>query len=306
MAEPKSPVGGVIPAVMTPFAEGGSVDMTALEEQMMYLRDGGVDGLFIGGTTAEGAYLSAAERVEALRLARRVGSGTGAGSGTLTLYAVILRPHTDLVLEELEALGPDQPDYVAAVTPFYYPVSQGTILDHYTRIAEASPVPVLLYNIPQNTHNTIAVETMLTLAEHPNIAGVKDSSGSFMSFSRGMLSRPGADFAWIQGEDLLDGPSLLCGAPGVVTGLGNVWIEPYVKMRDAARAGDIEAVKDEQRKINTLAGIIAAAGGAVIPSIKTAAAVLGRGSARMRIPAETIPDQMRPAVEAVLRGLGLV
>jgi 4-hydroxy-tetrahydrodipicolinate synthase len=284
---------------MTPLKADGSVDMAALEKQMGYLSDAGVHGFFIGGTTAEGAYLTAEERKAAFRRAREV---TG---GRIPLYAVVLRPHTRQVIAELEDLLPLEPDYVAAVTPYYYGVSQATLIDHYRRIAEASTVPVLLYNIPQNTHNSIELETIETLAEHPNIVGIKDSSGSFMSFSRGMLRNGNNGFAWIQGEDLLDAPALMCGSPALVTGLGNVWIEPYVSLYHAAQRGDIEAAKAEQRKINALAGIIDVAGGAVIPAIKMAAALLGRGNGLMRIPGDTLCDSLRAPIGQVLRGLGL-
>ena len=300
MANDRAAIRGVIPAVMTPLKEDGTVDMVALEKQMGYLSDAEVDGFFIGGTTAEGAYLTEEERKEALRLAKVT------TQGKQTLYVVILRPHTEQVIAELKAVASLEPAYVAAVTPYYYGVSQETILDHYTRIADASDVPIMLYNIPQNTHNPISLETVLRLAEHPNIVGIKDSSGNFISFSRGIVSGVGDEFAWIQGEDLLDAPSLLYGSPGLVTGLGNVWINPYVEMFRAARADDKEGVQEQQRKINALARIIGEAGGAVIPAIKMAAAILGRGSSRMRVPGDTLPEELRPRIKAVLEKVGLV
>ena len=220
MAEKANAIRGVIPAVMTPLSEDGSVDYAAMEKHMAYLSDAGVDGFFIGGTTAEGPFLTVEERKEAFRLARSV---TG---GKKTLYVVILRPHTDQVIAELLDFMELEPDYAAAVTPFYYGVSQETVADHYRRMDDASPVPIMLYNIPQNTHNTIAVSTVLKLAEHPNIVGIKDSSGNFLDFTHGILSTADTDFAWIQGEDRIDAPSLLLGAPGLVTGLGTFISNP--------------------------------------------------------------------------------
>lgn len=300
MAERKNRIEGVIPAVMTPLKEDGSLDMAALEAQMGYLVEAGVDGLFIGGTTAEGALLTEEERKAAFRLAKEV------SGGRVTLYAVILRPHTEQVIAELEDFLSLEPAYVAAVTPFYYAVSQETISDHFTRIADASEVPFMLYNIPQNTHNAVELSTILSLAEHPNIVGIKDSSGAFAPFSRGMLTPMKNDFAWIQGEDLLDAASLLFGGPGLVTGLGNVWIEPYVEMYRAARAGEGEKVKEQQRQINSLARIITLAGGAVIPAIKMAAELRGRGSSRMRIPGDTLKPKFREPIEGVLRELDIL
>lgn len=300
MTEQKNRIEGVIPAVMTPLTEGGSIDMGALEAQVGYLVESGVDGLFIGGTTAEGALLTAEERKAAFRLAKEV------AGGKVTLYVVILRPHTEEVISELRDFVSLEPAYAATVTPYYYGVSQETIIDHYTRIADASDVPFMLYNIPQNTHNPIALSSVLSLAEHPNIVGIKDSSGQFTAFSQGLLSPVKGEFAWIQGDDILDAASLLFGAPGLVTGLGNVWIEPYVEMYQAARSGAAELVKESQRKINTLARIIDIAGGAVIPAIKMAAALRGRGSERMRIPGDTLKRDLRKPMEGVLEELGLL
>ncbi|MEX2445140.1 MAG: dihydrodipicolinate synthase family protein [Alkalispirochaeta sp.] len=300
MAKNERRIKGVIPAVMTPLKEDGSMDMAALETHLRYLVDAGVDGLFIGGTTAEGAFLTAEERKRVFSLAKEV---TG---GKVTLYVVILRPHTEQVISELRDFVSLEPDYAATVTPFYYSVSQETIADHYTRIADASEVPFMLYNIPQNTHNPIALSTTLALAEHPNIVGIKDSSGAFTSFTQGLLTPLDHEFAWIQGEDILDAASLLFGAPGLVTGLGNVWIEPYVEMYRAACSRDVERVKESQRQINSLARIIQAAEGAVIPAIKMAAALRGRGNGRMRIPGDTIKPKIRTSIETVLRQLDLL
>ncbi len=300
MAKNERRIEGVIPAVMTPLKDDGSMDMAALETHLRYLVNAGVDGLFIGGTTAEGALLTAEERKRAFSLAKQV------SGGNVTLYVVILRPHTEQVISELRDFVSLEPDYAATVAPYYYTVSQDTIVDHYTRIADASDVPFMLYNIPQNTHNPIALSTTLALAEHPNIVGIKDSSGAFTSFTQGILTPLNGEFAWIQGEDILDAASLIFGAPGLVTGLGNVWIEPYVEMYRAARSGDLERVKESQRQINSLARIIQAAEGAVIPAIKMAAALRGRGNGRMRIPGDTIKPKIRTLIETELRQLDLL
>ena len=300
MANTDATTNGIISAVLTPFREDGSVDMEALGVQMKYLLDAGIDGFMVGGTTSEGAYLTAEERKEIIRLAKDL------SQGKRSLVVAALRPPTEQVIAELDHLLPLQRDFVAALTPYYYAVSQAAVLEHYTRIADHVSVPMILYNIPQNTHNRIELDTILRLAEHPNIVGIKDSSGDFMSVSRGMIRTNDNRFAWIQGEDILDAPSLLYGAKGVITGLGNVWIEPYVRMYRAVLEGDRETVITEQKKINAVAEIIAVAGGAVIPAIKMAVSILGRANERMRITGDTLPAAVRPKIEAVLKKVGLV
>jgi 4-hydroxy-tetrahydrodipicolinate synthase len=139
-----------------------------------------------------------------------------------------------------------------------------------------------------------------------NIGGIKDSSGDFMAFSQGVHADYPADFAWIQGEDLLDGPSLLIGAQGMVTGLGNVWIEPYIMMYQAARAGDAAEVKRAQQQINALYEIIPAAEGQVIPAIKAGAALLGRSAPTMKLPGLTLRTDQIERVKHVLHNIQLV
>ena len=114
--------------------------------------------------------------------------------------------------------------------------------------------------------------------------GIKDSSGDFIEFSRGLYANSDPAFAWIQGEDYLDGPALLIGADGIVTGLGNVWIEPYLVMYAASQRGDAGAIHHAQQQINALYDIVQCVGGQTIPAIKAGAMYFNRSTAHMRIP----------------------
>ena len=295
----RRPFEGVIPAVVTPFSSSGEVEERLLVRQAEYLCEHSVHGLFVGGTTAEGPYLTEEERATVFRLIKRI------SGGGQTLYLAILRPHTQQVIDEMKRAEELEPDYIAAVPPFYYGVTQRSIIDHFVAVAEIAAAPVVLYNIPQNTYNPMTLDTILELSRHPNIAGIKDSSGAFITFTHGLLHNFD-DFAWIQGEDLLDAPSLLFGAPGLVTGLGNVSIEPYVTMYRAAQEGDIEMLRSCQRAVNRLAGIIEAADGAGVPAIKAATALLGRGSERMRVSSMTLGRAQLEAIRAVLAREGLL
>lgn len=292
-------LGGVVPALLTPFDRAGNVDEVLLTKQVRYFADAGVHGLFACGTTAEGAYLSTEERRTVFDTVK-----SELGSDQAACLAVLL-PSTRQVLEELKTLSDLDPDYISVPTPFYYPVSQQAIRDHFTRIADASRSPVIIYNIPQNTHNAIEAETIVALSDHENIVGVKDSSGNFMGYLHGLLES-GDRLAWLQGEDRVDAASFGIGAPGLVTGLGNVTVEPYLSMFKASWAGDQETIKAEQRTINALAGIIADVGGDVIAAIKAGTAVLGRSTPNMRIDAATATAEQIAAVETRLAGLGIV
>jgi dihydrodipicolinate synthase/N-acetylneuraminate lyase len=291
---------GIIPALITPFTESGKIDFTLLEKQVSYLSSAGVHGFFVGGTTGEGPYLTTQEKVEVFKSVKEV------SAGKQFLCAACLQLSTPLVLEEIRAFSDLEPDFVVAVTPYYYAVPQEVIISHYKEIAQNSPVPIILYNIPSCTHNPIALESIVELASVENIAGIKDSSGNFIGFTRGVYTELRDDFAWIQGEDYLDGPSLLVGAKGIVTGLGNVWIEPYVELYREKEQGNLEKLHDLQKTINKLYEVITVTEGKIIPAIKAGATLLGRSSKWMKIAGLTLHEDEIAKVKQVLVELGLV
>jgi 4-hydroxy-tetrahydrodipicolinate synthase len=284
---------GVIPAIITPLTEQGKIDFELLEKQASYLSGAGVHGFFVGGTTAEGAYLSTEEKGEIFRIVRRV------SGGRQFLCAAYIQPSTDAVLEQMRDLKATEPDYIVVVTPYYLAMRQEDILQHFRRVAAAAPAPLILYNIPGNTHNPIALDTVLQLAQEKNIVGIKDSTGNFIDFSRGVLGGHPEGFVWIQGEDYLDGPSLMVGCHGIVTGLGNARIEPYVRIYQAAREEDWQTVRACQARINALYGIIRLCGNS-IAAAKVAAELAGRGSRWMRQRSQSLTDEQIEEVAAIL------
>ena len=290
---------GIIPALITPFKEDGTLNAALLEKQVAYLADAGVDGFFVNGTTGEGPYLNASEKKEAFRIVQSV------SAGRQFLCLACIQPSTQMVLEEMRVSAPLSPDFVVAVPPYYYGAPQEVVYQHYQAIAAAAECPLILYDIPSRTQNSLALETAVRLLPHPNIVGMKDSSGDFIRFSRGVLGYNTPSFAWIQGEDYLDGASLLLGARGIVTGLGNVWIEPYIKMRDAHRQGNAQAVLQAQAQINTVYEIINITG-KVIPPIKAAAMLLGRSTALMKTPGLTLNADEIAKVKDVLKKVELL
>lgn len=292
---------GIIPAVITPLEENGKIDFKLLEKQVSYLSSAGAHGFFVNGSTGEGPYLTIREKIEAFKLVKEV------AEGRQFLCAACLQPSTSLVLEEIKAYEKLEPDFIAAVTPYYYSVSQKVIKAHYQQIAKSSHCPVIIYNIPQNTHNTIELDTILELALSHDFVGTKDSSGDFIRFARAMYreGRP-SDFSWIQGEDLLDAPSLFVGANGLVTGLGNVWIDPYIELYREKKQGNLEKLNEVQKKINKLYKVITVTGGKIIPAIKAGAMLLGRSTHWMKIAGLTLNEHEISKVREVLVNLGLL
>jgi len=215
---------GIIPSLILPVDEKGKINFHFLKKQINYLISAGINGLFVNGTTGEGAWLTIEEKLEVFKLVKEV------NKEKIFLCTACLQPSTEMVINEVKIVEKYSPDYIVAVTPYYYSVPQEAIMEHFKKIAHYSSVPLIIYNIPQCTHNKIELNTVLELAKEENIAGIKDSSGDFISFTRGIYTSISKSFSWIQGEDYLDGPSFNIGADGVVTGLGNVFIEPYIRM----------------------------------------------------------------------------
>jgi 4-hydroxy-tetrahydrodipicolinate synthase len=291
---------GVIPAIIVPLNEDGQINAQLLWKQSNYLASSGVQGFFVNGTTGEGAWLSTEEKIKVLKVVREI------KKQEQFLCAACIQPSTEMVLREIEIFAPLGPDFIVSVTPYYYSVSQNDILWHFNEIAQHSPVPIIVYHIPQNTHNPIEFSTILELSRIDNIAGIKDSSGNFINFSRACLNKVPEQFSWIQGEDYLDAASLNIGADGMVTGLGNVYIEPYIKMYQAAQANDVKKVFQMQRKINELYEIIQVTGIKVIPSIKAAASLLGRSHKWMKMASQALNTQEVNRLKEVLKKLSLI
>jgi 4-hydroxy-tetrahydrodipicolinate synthase len=291
---------GVIPALILPFKKNGKINFELLEKKVSYLVSSGINGLFVNGTTGEGAWLTMEEKEQVFKFVKEI------SKGKVFLCAACLQPTTELVISEIKIYEKYEPDYLVAVTPYYYSVSQDIIIEHFEKIANFSSVPLILYNIPQCTHNKIELSTILKLAKEENIAGIKDSSGDFISFTRGMYAPVPESFSWIQGEDYLDGPSFNCGADGVVTGLGNVFIEPYIQMYKEAKKGNYQKVNEMQKKINKLYEIIQVTGGKVIPAIKVGTTLLGRSSKWMKIISMSLNNNEVRKIEKILIDLDLL
>jgi len=296
----KKKLEGVIPALILPFHENGKIHFKFLEKQVRHLITEGVNGLFVNGTTGEGAWLTLKEKEEVMKCVKEV------SMGEVFLCTACLQPTTELVMNEIKIYEKYETDYLVAVTPYYYSVSQDVIIEHFKTIARASSIPLIIYNIPQCTHNNIALDTILELAEDKNFAGIKDSSGDFISFSKGIYTYSVEDFSWIQGEDYLDGPALNCGANGMVTGLGNVWIEPYIKMYQAAKARNNSRVNEIQKEIDNLYELIQITGGKVIPAIKAAVSLLDRSNKWMKISSQTLNEQEVEKVKRIIEILGIL
>lgn len=286
-------LGGIISAAITPMKKDGSVDYDAYANQIGFLAKAKVNGFFINGTTGEGTYLSIEERRRCFEIAK-----ANRGENQFLCLACIAAS-TREVVEQIRTFEKLEPDYFVVVPPYYFGADGKMIEKHYKTVAKATDRPIIIYNIPQRTVNDVFEADIRTLIASGRFAGMKDSSGDFIRFSRWALEGP-KGFSWIQGEDLLDAESFIVGASGIVTGLSNIFPEPYVKMYAALQAGDFKTMIECQRTINKLATIIDVADGKVIPAIKAAVALLGRCESWDRIEAESLPQSTISKIRGII------
>ena len=289
---------GVVNAILTPFKEDGKIDIPLLEKQTSFLVDGGLDGLFVNGSTGEGLLLTPDEKYENLDCIREV------SDNKVDLYACCIQPTTYQVIKDMEKIQALGPDYIVAVPPLYYSGDQDMIYIHFKEIAAASSIPLVLYNFPQMTNNPLHLETLVKLSELGNIIGEKDSSGDFLSFAQGAVSHSSDQFCWMQGDDLLHAASLQAGSEAVVTGLGNVSIKDHVGLYKAFLRKDYDTMWMHQKELNKLYRLITETGKGV-PAIKAATAILGRSNFAMKDSWLNLTNAEIKKVAAILMEIGI-
>ena len=205
---------GVGVALITPFDENGGVDTEALKRLVRYQIDRGIDYLVVLGTTGETATLS---REEKSRVRETV---IQANEGKLPLVLGIGGNNTAEVVEELKAMDPDPYTAVLSVSPYYNKPSQEGIYRHFEAVAQESPLPVILYNVPPRTGSNVLAATTLRLAsDFDNIIGIKEASGDFEQALVLLRDKP-SNFLVISGEDMLALPLVLAGGSGVISVIG--------------------------------------------------------------------------------------
>jgi 4-hydroxy-tetrahydrodipicolinate synthase len=216
-------------ALVTPFKEDLSVDYDGLKKLIGFVLDGGVNYLVVNGTTAESVTTSTEEKAEILRVIKQE------VNNRVPLVYGIGGNHTQHVLETLQSTDLDGITAILSVSPYYNKPSQQGIYQHYVQIANASPVPVILYNVPGRTGSNVTAETTLKLAVHQNIIGIKEASGNLEQCMVIAKHKP-TDFMLISGDDLLTVPMAAFGTEGVISVLANAFPEKFSRMIELSLA----------------------------------------------------------------------
>jgi 4-hydroxy-tetrahydrodipicolinate synthase len=239
--------------MVTPFAGDGSLDLDAAAGLASYLVDQlGNDGLVISGTTGESPTTSDAEKADLLRV---VIDSVGDRATILAGVGTFNTEHTLELAATAAKLGASG---LLVVTPYYSKPPQAGILEHFRQIAEATDVPVMLYDIPGRAGVAIATDTMLRLAEHPRIVAVKDAKGDLTASSRVIAQ---SELAYYSGDDAMTLPLLSIGAVGVVGTSTHFSAAGTKQMIEAYLAGDVAtALRLHQQLLPIYTGIFATQG----------------------------------------------
>lgn len=278
---PQTPFGWVLTAMVTPFTADGALDLDGAQRLAAHLVDAGNDGLVVNGTTGESPTTSDAEKAQ---LVRAVVDAVGdrafvvAGAGTNDTH------HS---LELARAAQDAGAHGLLAVTPYYSKPPQEGLLRHFTAIADATDLPVMLYDIPGRSGVPINTETMVRLAEHPRIVANKDAKGD-LGRASWAIARSG--LAWYSGDDMLNLPLLSVGAVGFVSVVGHVVTPELRALLDAHLNGDVtKATEIHQKLLPVFTGMFRTQG---VITTKAALGLQGLPAGPLRLPlVELSPEE---------------
>ncbi|HEX4014648.1 MAG TPA: 4-hydroxy-tetrahydrodipicolinate synthase [Candidatus Cybelea sp.] len=291
-----SQLGTILTAMVTPFDERGELDAREAQRLARWLVERGNDGLILAGSTGEGQTLDPGERVELYRAVKEaVGKSTYvvANAGTNSTRESVT------AARDAAAAGADA---ILAVVPYYNKPTQSGMIAHFSAIAQTTPLPVVIYNIPGRTGVNMLPETLLEIAQrNPNVAGVKESSGDLKQIGTILRDRAERFIVWA-GDDHLFLPCLSLGADGVVGVASHLCAREYRAMVDAFQNGR----HDEAARIHaSLLALIDALFATTSPiPVKWAMAQLGFRVGSCRLPLDEIPatvaERLRPLLAAYL------
>jgi 4-hydroxy-tetrahydrodipicolinate synthase len=288
---------GAMTALVTPF-RGGEVDSRALGALVEAQIAAGIHGLVPCGSTGEAATLTHEEHVAVVREVVRVARGrvpviAGTGSNS-TAEAIRLTRGA----EEAGA------DAALLISPYYNKPTQEGIYRHFAAVAEATKLPLVLYNIPGRTASNMTPETLGRLSRVPNIVGVKEASGSLAQVID-IIAAAGPDFAVYAGDDVLTLPIMAAGGKGVISVAANLVPRQFADLAGALLAGDLERGRTLMHRLLPLVNALMGLEVNPIP-VKTALALMERCAEEFRLPLTCMSAATRTKLEGVLREYDLV
>jgi 4-hydroxy-tetrahydrodipicolinate synthase len=247
---------GIITPMATPLLNDDKIDKSGLKKLIDHLVKGGVNGIFILGTTGEATSLSNKLKQELVSLSCEF------VDGRLPVLVGITDPSPKESLGLVSFSRNAGASAVVAAPPFYFTLTQPELLFYYNRLADQSALPVYIYNMPAQTKIMIEPSTVAALSKHPNIPGIKDSSGAGPYFNTLLyLLKENPDFSVFVGPDEMMAQSVLLGGSGGVNSGSNMFPELYVRLYNAAAEGDLTTVRRLQQAVMEISSVIYSQGG---------------------------------------------
>ncbi len=243
MASLKNTLTGTGVALITPFTKKADIDFDALHTMIDFVIDGKVEYIVVLGTTGEAPTLDAPEKTDIIKytydvVKKRVPVVVGIGGN-----------NTDELIHDLETFPLDEATAVLSTSPYYSKPSQEGLYQHYKALANASPNPSLLYNVPGRTSKNVDADTIIRLAnEVENIAGIKEAGGDFAQCIKVLRDAP-KDFLIVSGDDALAMPQIACGMQGVISVAANAFPKDFSDMVRASLKFDFKKAKTINDKL---------------------------------------------------------
>ena len=287
---------GIFPPLPTPFTNRGDVDLDALSADLAQYKATGLAGYVALGSNGEAVHLSADERVRVIETIR-------GHAGNLTVIAGVNEMTTSAAVDASHRAAGAGAHTVLVITPYFYKgaMNHDVLYRHFNDVADHSPVPVLLYNVPQNTGVIIEPATTAALARHENIVGIKDSSGNMGALSEAVRLTSAA-FSVLTGNGGILYPSLAMGATGAVLALACVAPRGCVELFDAVKKGEHDKARQLQHRLAPLSHIITA--GLGVAGLKAALELAGFTGGAPRAPLRQVSEIDRERIRSVMRDTG--
>jgi 4-hydroxy-tetrahydrodipicolinate synthase len=289
--------GAVATAMVTPFRADHSLDLDAAQELASHLLEHGSETLVVAGSTGESPTLTHREKSDLFAAVVEAAKGKGkvvCGTGTYS---------TAETLELTQSAEDAGADGLLVVTPYYNKPPQRGLLEHFTKIARSTDLPIVVYNIPGRTGTRIEHETLLEMAEVPNIVAVKDSTGDFQGVSR-LVSEAPTDFEVYSGDDWAAFGFMCLGAVGVVSVASHLVGDRIRQMMDLVTTGDIPAARKIHEELTPLFNALFITSNPI--PVKTALEMLGHAVGPPRLPLVPATSEERGRIEKALRDAGLL
>jgi 4-hydroxy-2-oxoglutarate aldolase len=295
---PDISLNGILPPVTTPFNQAGDVDYGALSSNIAQYNETGLRGYVPLGSNGEAVHLTADEGRRVIETVKR------AATTEHTIVAGVNELSTSAAIEAARAAADCGADAVLVITPYFYKgsMTQERLFRHFTEAADQSPLPVLIYNVPQNTGVVIESATIAALGAHQNIIGAKDSAGNMGAIAETIRLAP-EGFAVMVGNGGIVYPAVAMGATGAILGVACAAPRACVELYEAAKAGDQARARELQNRIAPLSHIVTA--GLSVPGLKAAMEMLGLAGCFPRAPLSPSSSADKERIKAVIRKTGL-